>query len=310
LYPSDDEEVRVRTALRLVGYTAALALAFGAAWNLGTVAGAPAWSVAEPVPDRSAGPGPALEPPPMASAPGAEPALGLPATADGFTLVVQNPAFTPGRTGELVFTVTGPDGRPVRAFDVRSEAAMHVVVVRRDAAGYQHLLPTLGPDGLWRVPLVLPAAGIYRLYADFQPAGAPAQVLGTDLFAPGEFVPVPFVANRVWQIDGYQVRLDGDLLAARPSQVFVTISRDGTAVTDLQPYLGAFGQLVALRRSDLGYVRLQPDAAPPVPTDRSGPGIAFTGQLPTPGNYRLFLEFRHGRGVHVAEFTVDTRDGA
>jgi hypothetical protein len=300
----------MRTALRLVGYTAALALAFGAAWNVGAVAGVPAWSVAEPAPDRSAGP-PAPEPPPPAPAPRAEPApLGLPATADGYTLVVQNPAFTPGRAGELVFTVTGPDGRPVRVFDMRSEAAMHVVVVRRDAAGFQHLLPTLGPDGLWRVPLVLPAPGIYRLYADFQPTAGPAQVLGTDLFAAGEFAPVPFVPDRVWQIDGYQVTLAGQLVAGQDSELTLKISKDGAAVTDLQPYLGAFGQLVALRRSDLGYVRLQPDAPPPEPTDRSGPGIAFTGQLPTPGSYRLFLEFRHGRGVHVAEFTVDTRDGA
>jgi hypothetical protein len=300
----------LRTALRLVSCTAALALAFGAAWHVGVVAGVPAWAVAAPAPDRSAEPSPP-QPPPPTPTPRPEPApLGVAATADGYTLVVQNPAFTPGRAGELAFAVTGPDGRPVRALDMRSEAAMHVVVVRRDAAGFQHLLPGLGPDGLWRVPLVLPAAGIYRLYADFQPTGGAAQVLGTDLFAPGEFVPVPFVPNRVWHIDGYQVRLDGDLLAGRPAQVFVTISRDGAAVGDLQPYLGAFGQLVALRRSDLGYVRLQPDAPPPAPTDRSGPGIAFTGQLPTPGSYRLFLEFRHGRGVHVAEFTVDTRDGA
>ena len=104
----------MRTALRLVGCTAALALAFGAAWHVGAVTGVPAWSVAEPVPARSAGP-PVPDPPPPASASRTEPApLGLPATADGYTLLVQDPAFIPGRTGELVFTVTGPDGRAVR----------------------------------------------------------------------------------------------------------------------------------------------------------------------------------------------------
>ena len=266
-------------------------------------------------------PRPSLRAP--APAPRAEPApLGLPATAGGYTLVLPNPAFTPGRAGELVFTVTGPDGRPVRAFDVRSEAAMHVVVVRRDAAGFQRLLPTLGPDGLWRVPLVLPAAGIYRLYADFQPTGGAAQVLGTDLFAPGEFAPVPFVPDRVWQIDGYQVRLDGDLLAGRPSQVFVTISRDGAAVTDLQPYLGAFGQLVALRRSDLGFVRLQPDAAatradrPVRAGDRVHRAAPHPGQLPAvpgvpprPRGARRRVHRRHqGRGMITDAPTRPTRN--
>jgi hypothetical protein len=297
----------MRTALRLVGYAAVLALAFGAAWSLGTAVGTPVWT--------TAGPGPAPPPgptaPPLPPRPPVDPdPLGLAASAAGYTLVLPTTTFVPGQAGELAFAVTGSDGRPVRTFDARNELPMHVIVVRRDAAGYLHLQPTLGPDGLWRVPLVLPAPGIYRLYTDFVPTGGPALVLGTDLFAAGKFVPVPFGPNRVAQIDGYQVRLDGDLVAGRPSQVFATVSRNGAAVTDLQPYLGAFGHLVALRRNDLGYVHVPPDALPPAPTDRSGPGIAFTALLPTPGSYRLFLEFRHGPGVHIAEFTVDTRDGA
>ncbi len=89
-----------------------------------------------------------------------------------------------------------------------------------------------------------------------------------------------------------------------------TVTRSGAAVTDLQPHLGAFGHLVALRRSDLAYLHLHPDSAPPDAADRSGPSIAFTAQVPATGGYRLFLDFRHGPGVHTAEFTVDAGDGA
>jgi len=301
----------MRTAARLVGYAAALVLAFGAAWGAGAGTGIPPWSAALRSADApSAAPGEAQQPAPHqhAGADAAEDTSGLAATAAGYTLVPQTTTFTAGRAGELAFAVTGSDGRPVTAFDVRNEMPMHVIVIRRDVAGYQHLHPTLGPDGRWRVPLVLPAAGVYRLYAEFVPTGGPALVLGTDLFAPGEFVPIPFSPARVVQIDGYQVRLDGDLVAGSPSQVFATVSRDGEAVTDLQPFLGAFGHLVALRRSDLAYVHVHPDGAAPAATDRSGPAIAFTAQVPTAGGYRLFLDFRHGLGVHTAEFTVDTRD--
>ena len=130
-----------------------------------------------------------------------------------------------------------------------------------------------------------------------------------DLFAAGEFDPVPYAPSRVSQVGDYQVRLDGDLVPGAPSQIFATVSRGGAAVTDLQPYLGAFGHLVALRDGDLAYTHIHPDAAVPASTDRSGPGIAFTAEVPTAGSYRLFLDFQQDGVVRTAEFAVDTRDG-
>ena len=298
----------MRAAMRLVGYLTALALVFGASWQVGTGLGRPAPVVV--VGEPAAAP-PVVPPPSFSPAPDpGEGQLGLAATAAGYTLVLPNATFTPGKAGELAFTIGGPDGRPVTAFAPTDERPIHVVVVRRDAAGYQRLQPALGSDGRWRTPLVLPAAGVYRLYVEFVPLAGPALVLGTDLFGPGDFGPIPFSPNRVVQIDGYQVRLDGDLVPGSPSQVFATISRNGAPVTDLQPFLGSFGHLLALRRNDLAFLRFQPDAAPPATADRSGPGIAFTARVPTAGSYRLFLDFRHGVGVHTAEFTVDTRDGS
>ena len=38
----------------------------------------------------------------------------------------------------------------------------------------------------------------------------------------------------------------------------VTVTRDGEPVTDLQPYLGAFGHLVAIRDGDLAYLHVHP----------------------------------------------------
>ena len=57
-----------------------------------------------------------------------------------------------------------------------------------------------------------------------------------------------------------------------------TVSRDGEPVTDLQPYLGAYGHLVALRDGDLGYLHVHPegDTGP-------GPEIAFGTEFPSAG---------------------------
>jgi hypothetical protein len=306
----------MRTAVRLAGFAAGLALVFAAAWAAGAAVGPPPSTAAAgsemAVHDTAAEAdhGHSHEPGPAQGAAEDPEAAGLSATAAGYALVPQAGVFQPGVPAELAFTVTGSDGRPVTAFDVEHDKQLHLVLVRRDTAGFQHLHPVLGPDGVWRTPLLLPAAGVYRAYADFVPTGGPHLVLGADLFAAGDFVPLPTAPSRTAQVDGYQVRLDGELVPGSPSQVFVTVTRDGAPVTDLEPYLGAFGHLVALRRSDLAYLHVHPDAAPPAPTDRAGPAIAFVADVPSAGEYRLFLDFRHGGVVRTAEFTVTTRAGS
>jgi hypothetical protein len=119
---------------------------------------------------------------------------------------------------------------------------------------------------------------------------------------------VPPGPSRVALVDGYRVRLDGDLVPGRPSQVFVTVTRDGVAVTDLEPHLGAFGHLVALRLDDLTLLQVRPDTPQAAPTDRSGPGVAFTTEPPTRSTYRLYLEFRHAGTVRTATFTLPARE--
>ena len=119
--------------------------------------------------------------------------------------------------------------------------------------------------------------------------------------APAIFDSAP---SRVAEVDGYQVRLDGDLAVGAPAQVFVTVSRGGTPVTDLEPLEDAFGRLDAMRAGDLVPAHVHPDATPPAPTDRAGPGIAFTVEVPGGGAYRLVLDFRHAGAVHTAVFTL------
>ena len=81
----------------------------------------------------------------------------------------------PVTAGEFRFRVDGPDGAPVTSYAVVHDKPMHLIVVRRDLTGYQHLHPTMDPDGTWRVDLTLDAPGVYRAYADFAVIGATAR---------------------------------------------------------------------------------------------------------------------------------------
>ena len=95
-------------------------------------------------------------------------------------------------------------------------------------------------------------------------------------------------------------------MPGRASPVTLTVSKDGQPVTDLQPYLAAYGHLVALREGDLAYLHVHPDGAPGDGVTPAGPQIEFVAEVPSAGSYRLFLDFQHDGVVRTAEFTVPT----
>ena len=165
------------------------------------------------------------------------------------------------------------------------------------------------PDGTWRVPLTL-TPGSWRLVADTTPAAAgedgdtDSVALTADLQVAGAYDPQPLPEPApVTEVDGYTVVLTGELTAGAESELTFSVSRDGRPVPDLQPYLGAYGHLIALRQGDLEYLHVHPveDAhVAPAP----GPHVAFAATAPSAGTHRLFLDFRHGDAVHTAAFTV------
>ncbi len=217
---------------------------------------------------------------------------GVASSQGGFRLVVAGTRFAAGRAAPLTFRIVDSSGDIVRAFQTEQARRMHVIVVRRDLRRYQHLHPSQGSDGAWTTSLTLPEAGVYRAFADFKSGGA-QHTLGADLFVPGSFAPQELpAASQTARVDGYEVKLH-----EHPGELGFFVRRSGKLVTDLQPYLGARGHLVALRDGDLAYEHIHPDATPP-------PEIAFHTGATEPGSYRLFLQFRHEGRVHTAAFTI------
>jgi hypothetical protein len=220
--------------------------------------------------------------------------VGLSIEQDGYRLDVVKTTFEAGDPGTLRFRVLDKSGRPVREFEEDHGARLHLILVRRDMTGYQHLHPRLAPDGTWSIPLTLAAPGSYRFYADFHSQGKDL-TLGADLFVPGRFAPRPLpAAATTTTVDGYGVELSEDV----PGKLHFEVTRDGREVTDLQPYLGARGHLVALREGDLAYLHVHPEEGP-----EPGAGVSFGVEYPSAGRYRLFLQFRHDGRVHTAELT-------
>jgi hypothetical protein len=294
----------MNTAGKLSAYGVALALVAAGAWAIGTAVGplnSPA-STAEPHGAEGAGHGDAHS---GTVAETLDEPAGLASSRGGYTFTPTSTTLPAGTPTTFSFRITGPDGHAVTRFDVAHEKRMHLIVVRRDTAGFQHIHPTMSKDGTWSVPVTPGAPGSYRAFADFTPTGGEGTTLGVDLAAPGDFQPASYAPSRVSTVDGYEVRLDGDLVPGQMSEVTLTVSKDGTPVTDLQPYLGAYGHLVALRGGDLAYLHVHPDGEPGDGKTKPGPTVTFYAEVPTAGTYRLFLDFQHGGTVRTAEFTVE-----
>ncbi|MGP3965886.1 hypothetical protein ACTWPT_59095 [Nonomuraea sp. 3N208] len=303
----------MNAAAKLGSYVVGVAVVFGGALGVGKVVGPVA--AAAPVAGHSA----------MTAPPSASPAQGAghdehatePATSDsdtpgglqvsenGYTLIPLTETIKPGERTDFRFTVTGPDGKPVTDYRVEHDKKLHFIVVSRDLGSFQHLHPVEAGGGVWSVELTLPVAGVYRAFADFVPGGGEGLTLGADLSVAGGFEPQALPAiSRTVTVDGYTVTLDGDLRPGQSSKLTLKIVKDGKPVTDLQPYLGAYGHLVALRARDLAYLHVHPDGAPGDGTTAAGPEIVFYAEVPSTGDYRLFLDFQHDGKVRTADFTL------
>ncbi|MFJ3815186.1 hypothetical protein [Streptomyces sp. NPDC090056] len=288
----------MNTGAKITAFAAALAATFGTAYGVGAAVGPSATPAKAPAADGHPDHGKETAPTPDAPAPSAP--GGLQISDGGYTLALEDPTPASGRT-VLKFSVEDAAGKKVTAFATEHEKEMHFVVASRDLTVFRHLHPVKAADGTWTAETDLPAAGPYKAFADFKPAapGARGLTLGADVSVPGEYAPKPLpAAAPTANTDGYRVRLGGTLDPGKPGELRLTVSKDGKPVTDLEPYLGAYGHLVALREGDLAYLHVHPNEGGP------GPDVSFTATAPSAGAYRLFLDFRHDGEVRTAAFTV------
>ncbi|MCA2213055.1 hypothetical protein [Jidongwangia harbinensis] len=253
------------------------------------------------VPHEHGGAGP-VTPVGGAQTAGAEGVGGLAVTAAGLTITPRGTTFPAGRAQPLRFAIAGPGGAPITTYAIVHDKPLHLIVIRRDLTGFQHLHPTMAPDGTWSVDLTLAAPGSYRAVADFTAivGGRPiATTLGVDLTVAGNYAPVPLPAPvRQAAVDGFTVGYEGTPSTGSTQPLLMTVATADGRPAAVEPYLGAFGHLVVLREGDLGYVHVHPEAQP---VDGK---LKFWLAAPGPGRYRMFFDFKVAGRVHTAAWTA------
>ena len=122
---------------KLAVYGAALAAVFATSAGIGAAVAPVGLSNAEPPAEHSGG---------MDTGDGLP---GLATTADDLTLVADTDTITAGVPTTYTFSVRDDDG-PVVDFELEQTKRMHLIVVRRDFAGFLHLHPTMARKGRGR----------------------------------------------------------------------------------------------------------------------------------------------------------------
>ncbi|MEK0099287.1 hypothetical protein WDA79_12470 [Streptomyces sp. A475] len=233
---------------------------------------------------------------------------GLSDSKDGYRLTSKDTALAAGKQAPYRFTVTGPDGKPVTAFAVDQTKRMHFYAIRSDLSGFQHIHPAMAADGTWTADLASLAPGSWRVFASFTPDGGAGKgtafVLSRTVSVPGTGTKTPLpAAAKTAEVDGYTVTVNGAPMAGMAHPMTVTITKDGKPVTGLEPYLDTYAHLTAFHEGDTAFAHLHPTTK--VNGDHGGPELSFNAELPTSGNWRLFLQFQTGGTLHTAALTLN-----
>ena len=227
-------------------------------------------------------------------------------------------AVQAGRPVRLTFTIRHPETRAtVRSFATVHEKQFHLFIVSHDLEYYDHVHPDMQPDGSWTIDVTVPKPGHYKLFSDFLPVGGSPQVI-PELLVAGE--PGDLEAARAHLRSDVALRKttgsltvslalpEEGLVAGRDEKLFYHLvdAKTGQPVTNLEPYLAAYGHTLVLSEDTLEYVHAHPVELLPEQLDTAagGPDLTFKALFPKPGRYRLWTQLKREGVISTTHFTV------
>jgi hypothetical protein len=230
-----------------------------------------------------------------------------------YTLEVMSDPKIPeaGKPTALTILVRSRDTKqPVTEFDTVHERQIHFMIVSADLQKFSHEHPIVGPDGRSTLEYTFPTGGEYRLFADVAPRGAGSHILMQPIRVGGPSE-LNNSAGKLTQrlsdaADGIEVTLKADpskLPVGRTLNITFSLqdAASKTAITDLEPYLGAMAHLMLIHQDSATFVHSHPDEIDPV-NGHNGT-LTFLARFPKPGFYRGWLQIQRAGKVITTAFT-------
>lgn len=206
----------------------------------------------------------------------------------------------------------------ITGYEVVHEKRFHLFVVSRDMEVFEHIHPEQQPDGTWMIQVTLPKPGDYRILSDFLPTGGSPQFVGRTLETVDftgdlesqtpHLTPDVDVTKTVGSVNAHLELEPSTLIEGQFGHLAFTLTdaKTGRPVTDLQPYLGAFGHALILSEDMRDYVHSHPFEDVDATTKGfGGPTVTFEGYMPKAGRYRAWSQFQRNGNVITIPFTVN-----
>jgi hypothetical protein len=227
----------------------------------------------------------------------------------------------PGKKFRLSFLISHPKtGEMVKEFNIVHDMPFHLFVVSQDLNYFAHIHPHQRTDGSFNIETMVPKAGSYIIYCDIFPVGGMPQVahlnlitagFDADLFsAQAQLVPDKTLTKT---LEGVRFELTlnpAEPVGARPVTLkyHLTDEKTGEPISDLQPYLGAWGHTLILSEDASDYIHSHPSETIPDNADRTkiygGPDVSFDAFFPRPGRYRVWSQFQRQGKLITIVFTI------
>jgi Cu+-exporting ATPase len=224
-------------------------------------------------------------------------------------------------TRVLVAVTDAATGTPVTDLGLTHSVYMHLIATRSDLATFAHVHPEpTGTPGQLAVDMTFPTPGRYIINTEFRRDGQIADIHDRQTVTIAGSAPAaePVVPGpRTITVGGTRVALFGTPQVGTTTDLTFAVSNAATraSIDTLQPYLAAAAHVVVMRADGATFAHEHADVR-----DSSGnpvfamPGTTFGPDLPvhvhldTPGNYRLWAQFRLADGhVITAPFTITAR---
>jgi Heavy metal binding domain len=214
-------------------------------------------------------------------------------------------ALRPGEAATLILRVLDPDtNRAVRHFEIVHEKLMHFFVVSENLEYFLHDHPAPQDDGSFRLNVKLPYGGMYRLLADFYPAGSVPQLAVGTVFVEGASEAArlspslaPSLAPARSANLNAALRLEPEQpLAGLETKLFFTLDPS----KGLEKYLGAWGHMLAASADLIDLLHLHPFLI-------TGSVIQFNVIFPRAGLYRVWTQFQRSGVVNTVMFTIPVK---
>jgi P-type Cu+ transporter len=231
--------------------------------------------------------------------------------------ILSSAHIQPGQPVHLTYRLTDSQGKPLTDLTLSHEEWIHLVMMRDDLIGFQHLHPQpTGIPGELGVEVTFPAAGSYTLNSEFRRRGSLRDIVFRQVVdVEGAVEPVTVAEDRETKdISGVRVALLGIPRVGEPSELEFVFNDSNTSepLTNLKPYLSAAGHVIVASEGlyTIDHTHGEAEDASGemlwlLPGTSFGPDVTFHYRFGAPGLYKVWGQFQTAEGrVITADFVV------